>query len=175
MIMALPHIFLSYIYHTSSDSIQVRPKVNWSKKKRGARTAPNVTNEQELKEHFKENPVTKRSCLAITMGTLHDPLYLMGPYQLNLKCLYRKVVLLGLEGDQRIPQNLELELFEILQSFLAMEKVLFPRRVAFIESVLIEILLFFYGRNTAMGISIYIKNHLNNGQIITRLLKNKVK
>ena len=39
-----PTKFLSYLYHTSSDSIQVRPKVNWSKKKRGARTAPNVTN-----------------------------------------------------------------------------------------------------------------------------------
>ena len=26
-----------------------------------------------------------------------------------------------------------------------------------------------------MGVSIYIRNHLKNGQIITRLLKNKVK
>ena len=84
-------------------------------------------------------------------------------------------MLLGLEWDQRIPQNLELELFEILQSFLSMEKVLFPRRVAFIESALIEILLFFYGSNTATGVSIYIRNHLKDGQIITRLLKNKVK
>ena len=102
------------------------------------------------------------------MGTLHNPLYLMGPYLLNLKCLYRKVVQLGLDWDQRIPLTLELELFEILQSFLKMEKVLFPRRVAFIESV-------FYGSNTTMGVSLYIRNHLKNGQIITRLLKNKVK
>ena len=131
----------------------VRPKINWSRKKRGARTAPNVTNEQELRDHIKENPVTKRTCLAITMGTLHDPLYLMGPYLLNLKCLYRKVVQLGLDWDQRIPLTLELELFEILQSFLKMEKVLFPRRVAFIESVLIEILFFFDGSNTVIGVS----------------------
>ena len=67
---------------------------------------------------------------------------------------------LGLEWDQRIPLNLELELFEILQSFLKMEKVLFPTRVAFIESVLIEILLFFDGSNTAMEVSIYVRNHL---------------
>ena len=64
----------------------------------------------------------------------------MGSYQLNLKCLYRKVVLLGLEWDQRIPRNLELELFEILQSFLSMETVLFSRRIAFIEAVLIAVL-----------------------------------
>ena len=71
------------------------------------------------------------------MDTLHDPLYLMAPYNLNLKVLYRKVVQLGLDWDQKIPQNLELEMFEILQSFLEMDKVLFPRQVAFIESILI--------------------------------------
>ena len=84
-------------------------------------------------------------------------------------------MLLGLEWDQRIPRNLELELFEILQSFLSMEKVLFLRRVAFIEAVLIEILLFFDGSNTAMGVSIFIKNTMKNGKIITRLLKQKIK
>ena len=56
-----PKKFLSYLYHSSSDSIQVRPKINWSRKKGGTRTAPNVTNEQELRDHIKENPVTKRS------------------------------------------------------------------------------------------------------------------
>ena len=60
-------------------------------------------------------------------------------------------MLLGLEWDQRIPRNLELELFEILQSFLSMERVLFPRRVAFIEAALIEILLFFDGSNTTIS------------------------
>merc|ERR1712208_223368 len=94
---------------------------------------------------------------------------------MGLKCLYREVVQLGLDWDQRIPLTLQLELFEILQSFLKMEKVLFPRRVAFIESVLIEILLVFDGSNTVMGVGIYIRNHLKDGQIITRLLKNKVK
>ena len=61
--------------------------------------------------------------------------------------------MLGLEWDRRIPRNLELELFEILQSFLSTERVLFPRRVVFIEAALIEILLFFDGSNTAMGVS----------------------
>ena len=56
-----------------------------------------------------------------------------------------------------------------------MEKVLFPRRVAYIEAVLIEILLFFDGSNTAMGVSIYVRNTMRDGKIITRLLKNKIK
>ena len=103
---APPTKFLSYLYHTSSDSIQVRPKVNWSKKRRGARTSPDVRDVQGLRTHMKENPITKRACLAITMGTLHDPLYLMAPYNLNLKVLYRKVVQLGLDWDQKIHQNL---------------------------------------------------------------------
>ena len=36
-------------------------------------------------------------------------------------------------------------MFEILKPFLEMDKVLFPRRFAFIESVLIDIILFFDG------------------------------
>ena len=81
----------------------------------------------------------------------------MAPYNLNLKVLYRKVVQLGLDWDQMIPHNLELEMFEMLQPFLDKDKVIFSRRVAFIESVLIEILLSFDGSNTSMGVSIYIK------------------
>ena len=84
---------------------------------------------QGLRSHMKENPITKRACLVITMGTLHDTLYLMAPYNLNLNVLYMKVVKLGLDWDQKIPQNLEPERVEILQPFLEMDKVLFPRRV----------------------------------------------
>ena len=54
-------------------------------------------------------------------------------------------------------------------------EVLFPHRVAYIEAVLIEILLFFDGPNTAMGVSIYVRNTMRDGKIITRLLKNKIK
>ena len=63
------------------------------------------------------------------MGRLHDPLHLMPPYNLNLKLLYGKVIQLALDWDQKIPQNLQLEMFEILKPFLEMDKILFPRRV----------------------------------------------
>ena len=67
---------------------------------------------------MRENPITKRTCLAITMGTLHDPLYLMAPYNLNLKVLYRKVVNMSLDWDKKNLQELELEMFHTLKPFL---------------------------------------------------------
>ena len=170
-----PIKFLSYLYHPTTDSIQVRPKINWSPKKRGARISKNATNEEELKQHCKENPVTRRALAAITMGTLHDPLYLMGPFLTNLKVLYRKVIQLDLGWDEKVPKDIEEELLSFLRPFLKMDKVLFPRRVAFFEAAIIEILLFFDGSNTAMGVSIFIKNIFKCGKVIVRLLKNKVK
>ena len=69
------------------------------------------------------------------MSTLHDPLQLMGPYNLNLKTLYRKVVDLKLDWDQPTPKEIEDELFTSLCPFLKMEEVLFARRVCFIDDL----------------------------------------
>ena len=115
-----PVKFLSYMYHTEVDCFSVRPKINWSKKRRGARTSPDVKTVNELKKHIKDHPVTRRSMAGVCMSTLHDPLQLMGPYNLNLKTLYRKVVDLNLDWDQPTPKEIEDEIFTFLCPFLKM-------------------------------------------------------
>ena len=90
-----PVKFLSYMYHPEVDCFSVRPIVNWSKKRRGARTSPDVKTVEGLKKHIKDPPVT-----GVCMSTLHDPLQLMGPCHLNFKTPYRKVVHLKLEWHQ---------------------------------------------------------------------------
>ena len=45
--------FFSYMYHPQFDTFNVRPPVNWSPRKRGARSAPDVKNIAELQEHAK--------------------------------------------------------------------------------------------------------------------------
>ena len=170
-----PIKYLSYLYHPETDSIQVRPRINWSKKKRGARVSKDVKTEAELVQHIKNNPVTKRAISSVVMGSLHDPLYLMGPFTLNLKCLYREVVNLKLDWDEKVPPAIEDQLFLYLKPFLKMEKVLFPRRVAFLEAVIIEFLLFYDGSNAAVGAAIYVRNIFRDGTEIIRLLRNKVK
>ena len=61
----------------------------------------------ELKKHIKDHPVTRRSMAGVCMSTLHDPLQLMGPYNLNLKTLYRKFVDLKLDLDQPTQKEIE--------------------------------------------------------------------
>ena len=43
--------FLSYLYHAKTDTFSVRPKVNWSPKKRGVRKSQDVTSMEELRDH----------------------------------------------------------------------------------------------------------------------------
>ena len=94
------------------------------------------------------------------MSTLHDPLQLMGPYNLNLKTLYRKVVDLKLDWDQPTPKEIEDELFTFLCA----------RRVCFIDADRIVVMIYFDGSNTALGVSIYVMNIFSDGQIIQGVL-----
>ena len=84
--------FLSYIYHAETDTFTVRPKINWSSHKRGVKKAEDVKNMDQLKEHIKEFPLTKRSMASILMGSINDPLQIMAPYVDNLKLIYRNLL-----------------------------------------------------------------------------------
>ena len=53
--------FLSYSYNPMKNTFSVRPKINWSAKKRGARKSPDVTNVEELEQHIKDNGMTRPS------------------------------------------------------------------------------------------------------------------
>ena len=69
--------FLSYIYYSETDTFSVRPKINLSPRKRGVRKAEDVKDMDQLKDHIKEFPLTKRTLASILMGSLHDPLHIM--------------------------------------------------------------------------------------------------
>ena len=66
-------------------------------------------------------------------------------------------------------------MFASLCPFLKMEEVLFARKVCFIDADRIIVMIYFDGSNTALGVSIYVMNIFSDGQIIVRLLKNKIK
>ena len=53
--------FLSYTYHAESDTFTVRPKINWSPRKRGVRKTEDVKTIEELRNHITEYRLTKRS------------------------------------------------------------------------------------------------------------------
>ena len=115
--------FLSYSYNPMKNTFSVRPKINWSAKKRGARKSPDVTNVEELKQHIKNNGMTRRSVSSILMGTLHDPLQLMAPFINNLKLVYRDICRLKMPWDEKIPENMMNRIIEALSYFFKMETI----------------------------------------------------
>ena len=89
--------FLSYMYDASTDTFSVRPKVNWSPKKRGVRQAADVKTISELQQHAEKYGMTKRSVASLVIGSLHDPLGFMQPFQSNLKLHFRDICRLKLQ------------------------------------------------------------------------------
>ena len=83
--------YLNYGWTPLQASIVLRPRINWSKKRRGARESPDVKTKEQLEAHMKKYPITKKNLASIVMGTLYDPLGLGQPFVNNLKSLFREV------------------------------------------------------------------------------------
>ena len=80
--------FLSYAYHTRTDTFSARPKLNWSPKKRGVRKHADCKSMAEVMNMVELFGLTKRSFASILMGTIHDPVSVFLPYLNNLKLIY---------------------------------------------------------------------------------------
>ena len=168
--------YLNYGWMTSTDSIYLRPKINWSKKRRGAREAPDVQNREQLISHIKKYPITKKNLASIVMGTLFDPLGLGQPYNNNLKTLFREVCRLNLDWKEEIPQEIQQKLIEALEFFLTLHEIMFPRRAMYLEAKFIEFALFFDGSPTEhVGVSVIVRNIFRDGTELCRLLLTKAK
>ena len=75
-----PQHLLGLIYHPQEDEIQLKFVVNFSKKKRGQKTCPNLTSSSDLKEVV----ITKRLILSL-LASQYDPLGLTSPFLAKLK------------------------------------------------------------------------------------------
>ena len=75
-----PQHLLGLIYHPQEDEIQLKFIVNFSKKKRGQKTCPNLTSSSDLKEVV----ITKRLILSL-LASQYDPLGLASPFLAKLK------------------------------------------------------------------------------------------
>ena len=169
--------YLNYGWDTMKDCLYLRPRINWSKKRRGAREAPDVQTREQLQTHIKKYPITKRNLASIVMGTLYDPLGLGQPYVNNLKGIFREVCRLEDIGwKDVVPKNIQEKTVEALEYFLTLNRILFPRRAIYLESKIIEFCLFFDGSPTEhCAVSIIVRNIFHNGTEICRLLLAKAK
>ena len=165
--------FLSYNYNAKKNTFSVRPKVNWSDMKRGARKSPDVKNVEELQEHLKENGMTRRSVASVLMGSLHDPLQLMSPFINNLKLAYRDIYWLKIPWDEKVPENIISRIIEELNYFFKIETVEFQWKAVFSEADEVRFKIYFYGSKEMIGISVVVRSNFPNKKVAYRLLCNK--
>ena len=114
----------------------MRPKINWSPRKREARKSDDVVCMDGLHKHIQEYGL---------MGTLHDPLQLMAPYINNLKLIYRDVCRIGSKWDDEVSESIKQRVIEALSYFLMMPAVEFPRKVTDSSATEVKFMLFFNG------------------------------
>lgn len=165
--------FLSYLIDLCNDTLSVRTNFNWSKIKRGARTGPPLEKVEDINDYFIKYPLTKRAVASIVMGVCHDPLGIVQPYINNFKFVYRKLVGQQLDWNDEVGDDIKEEMKTAITMMFNVDKMKFPRRVAFIEAVAIEVLVFFDGSLSGVGVSTVIKNIFKDKPPILRLLKNK--
>ena len=82
----VPEPLLGHLFYFASDEIQIQIKVNFSKKRRGQKTMPNLTSSSILDSI----PVTKRNILSL-LASQYDPLGLASPFLVKLKIFQSKL------------------------------------------------------------------------------------
>ena len=81
---------LGLIWNTEKDEFQVDIKVNFSGKRGGVNTAPDVDLDENLADKDLQQTVTKRLVWRIAQSQ-YDPLGLLAPYTVKLKAVIREL------------------------------------------------------------------------------------
>ena len=166
---------LSYTYHAKTDKFSVRPKINWSPKKRGVRKSVDCKTYQEIMDHVNIYGLTKRTVASILMGTIHDPLGVCLPYVNNLKFVYRDICRENTEWDKEISEQMKSKVIAALNHFIEIEKIEFERKAIFTEARKLTFKFYFDGSLQGIGVSVVCLSELPNGEKVYRLLCNKAK
>ena len=167
--------FLSYNYIAQSDQFSLRIRLNYSPKKRGARTMPDFTSIDEMVEHMKANGVTKRNVASLLASVCHDPFEFGAPYANNLKLIYRRICRLGLQWDDKISPDLMAKLIKTCSFFFKLSHIKFERKALLNETKCLISMFYLDGSDTNNGVSIICRNILPNGEEVNCLLQKKVR
>ena len=110
---------INYMFHYF-----VQVKLNFSHKKRGQRTEPDLRREDV--PAFLPDILTKRIVLQQVMG-MYDPLGLLSPFTILAKILLRETWILKLDWDDHLPKALRLKWVQYFQDMFLLEDIKIPR------------------------------------------------
>ena len=135
--------YLSYIYHPREDKFSINVKFNLSNTKRGAKTDPDVKSPEQVDQHVKLYPWTKRRLSGLCASFAHDPTGYLGPVTANFKFYTREVTQLQTTWDTLLPEHIGARITSSVKIMMQAEKLSFPRQALFSEASEISIALYF--------------------------------
>ena len=153
------------------DTLSFQVTLNFSKKKRGVRSQPNIKRE-EVSLNIPET-LTKRLVLQQVMS-IYDPMGLASPFTLLGKIYLRETWLLGLGWDDPIPPVLHQKWKNFFESLFELEDLSFPRCMRPANAVGNPwLILLSDGSDVAYGCAAYIRWHCSDGSVVVRLMMAK--
>lgn len=162
---------LGVSWNPKEDSVSTPAVLNFSDKKHGHRTEPNL--KMEDLPHRIPDILTKRLVLQQTMS-MYDPLGLVAPFTLKAKILLREAWRLELDWDDPLPPTLYQSWVKFFRSMFLMENLSFPRCLK--PSGVVGdpwLILMSDGSELAYGAVAYVRWQCADGTIEVRLLMSK--
>ena len=111
-------------WHPTEDFLHFKVRLNFSPKRRGIRTGPDITI-RELRD-ITPDLLTRRRLLEQVMG-LFDPLGLLSPFLLKAKVYLRETLVEKLGWDDSISSTMASKWIEFFTHLFSLENLKFPR------------------------------------------------
>ena len=162
--------YLSYNYSPPSDSFSVRLRVNLSTAKRGKRQVADIVLPEDVNNHVKQFPFTRRKLVSLTM-MYHDPLAVLQPLQNNFKLILRRVISAGTDWDEELDRKTSEKLIKAAKLMLSARNLTFPRQVLYPDSIKTSFHVFCDSSLETAGIVLMIYSQFKNGQSKYQVLK----
>ena len=154
-----------------TDRIKFHARLNFSQKKKGVYTLPDLTEEQIPRSI--PLSLTRRSVLEQTMR-IYDPLGILSPFLLKAKILLRQTWALKLGWDVSLPDDLRSQWIKFFSDMFRLSSLDYDRCLKPINSVGKPILIILSdASDVAYGFNAYIRWQLDNGDFWCRLILSK--
>ena len=158
-------------WNPNEDTITFRASLNFSKKKHGERTEPNL-DRKSLPESL-PRVLTKRLVLQQVMG-IYDPIGLVSPFTFLAKIYLRETWQSGLDWDDVLPPQLYRKWVEFFKKLFLLEELIFPRCMRPTNAVGVPWLIILSdGSDQAYGCSAYVRWNCSDGSVHMQLIMSK--
>ena len=159
---------LGVTWNSMTDTITFSAKINFSAKKKGICTGPDLTKEQVPR--LIPATLTRRSVLEQTMR-IYDPIGILSPFLLRAKILLRETWALKLGWDDAVPTGLRSQWITLFKEMFQLSQVEYSRCLTPPDAKGGPTLIILSdASDLAYGFSAYVRWELTDGSFWSRLI-----